>query len=449
MSKPNNLKSSTTTLPQPAWVTALYGRYDHNVLSPTPAPSTSSNSTRSTNSIGLAKSTPIGYTESVDKADFQRYKEARWPEVAAGISRGELSRPPSKFHNEERRIPSISRSQESTTLEAGSSSALESAAKSYSNPSRETSVQYEHSILRRSMRAQESQVLQTRYELPAGLLTPDTRETQRNLVDERMKSFRKTLATLAQRRGDSFAELEGTPIGQLPPQGGADRPLVRTLKTPQPPPGPQKLDQKSISTKQPPQVLPKESIGSGKDPYFFARAEFHLQQWLNESDKGDLPAATEHLTVVENMIIEKWGSIKAAPKGHIRSFLTCKIMNLIRYNQDQEALELAKYIESVHQDKARGKVSGTHFIALIVLYMRLKDWDTAKMKCTQFLQLEYLESLDPKIHFADQSLGFWLMAKILKGSGKSVEAKFYKAQVKPGLSSHSWYKWAEQCLRQR
>ncbi|KAK6495129.1 hypothetical protein TWF481_003157 [Arthrobotrys musiformis] len=203
----------------------------------------------------------------------------------------------------------------------------------------------------------------------------------------------------------------------------------------------------------PPAAAPAKTKSSSppkKDPYFNRRAEFHLQGWLNESDNGDWATATEHLDVVETMIIEKWGSIKAAPPKTINGFITSKIMQLIRDNKDAEALELVKFLEQDRKKRNEKQLSGSFLLAQAVLYLRYKEYEGAKATCMKFLSPEVLQLLkqDPN-DSADVSLGSWLMTEILKRNGKLVEAKFWQAQIKPGLEIHSWYRWAEYCIRGR
>ncbi|RVD89376.1 uncharacterized protein DFL_000388 [Arthrobotrys flagrans] len=417
-------------------------------------PALSAASTSSRSNVGTKTSDPMNpaamtYFENVDKSDFQRYQKAKERETSSSISRSSLGGPSSRSNNEERITPSISRSQENAVPTRGNSKISESETKrnvglAQWGPGMRSIL--EHScILAERHSLPEHQARQAPPMARSSAFTPETWEAKKKSLEESMQRAQKMMQKLQARtqKTEFPAELESTPITKLPHKGKLNKAVAPSTYPPQ------ELEQKPLPAKQPAQVLPEKSTGPENDPYFNPRAEFHLQEWLNESDKGDLVTATEHLAVVENMIVEKWGSIKAAPKRYISTFLTCKIMNLIRYNQDQEALQLVKYIEPVYQDQTKREYSGSHLVAEIVLYMRLKEWDKAKMKCARFLQPEFLEDLGPKAHPADQSLGFWLMSKILKDSGKPVEAKFYKAQVKPGLSAHSWYKWADQCLRQR
>ncbi|KAF3099712.1 hypothetical protein TWF706_006358 [Orbilia oligospora] len=407
---------------RPILSAALYGIYDPKLIGLISTPPSIPTSSSTQSNVKTSASDPTkpvlkGYFENVEKTDLQRYKEADRLEIAASIASGRPGGLSSRSNNEEKRTPSASRSQETTTLGVANSKALESAAKWSSNsiasghslqnkalvqqPERSSRPIPEHSVSGHPQWVQESQVQQTRHELPFIPVAPETWEAQRKSIEERMKRLRKTM----ERGGTPVAELEATPVIQSSSKDKIKRTSARIVDAKS---HPQELERKSTPAKQPTQTQAKKKTGFEKDLFFNERADFHLQEWLNESDKGDLATATEHLAVVENMIVEKWGSIKAAPKEYISQFLTCKIMDLLWYHKDQEALQLAKYIEPPG----------------------LKN------------------PLDPKIDAADQNLGFWLMAKILKGSGKPVDAKFYKAQVKPGLSGHSWYKWADRCLRQ-
>ncbi|TGJ62670.1 hypothetical protein EYR41_011859 [Orbilia oligospora] len=477
---------------RPILSAALYGIYDPKLIGLISTPPSISTSSSTQSNVKTSTSDPTkpvlkGYFENVDKTDLQRYKEANRLEIAASIASGRPGGLSSRSNNEEKRTPSASRSQETTTLGVANSKALESAAKWSSNsiasgknpaqhkqssgsrsvpehsllghslqnkalvqqPERSSRPIPEHSVSGHPQWVQESQAQQTRHEFPFIPVAPEMWEAQRKSIEERINRLRKTM----ERGGAPVAELEATPVIQSSSKDKIKRTSARIVDAKS---HPQELERKSIPAKQPTQTQAKKKTGFEKDLFFNERADFHLQEWLNESDKGDLATATEHLAVVENMIVEKWGSIKAAPKEYISQFLTCKIMNLLWYHKDQEALQLAKYIEPVHLEKAvwGQRISSSHLVAEILLYMRLKDWNMANRKCTLFLQPGLLEPpglknpLDPKIDAADQNLRFWLMAKILKGSGKPVDAKFYKAQVKPGLSGHSWYKWADRCLRQ-
>ncbi|KAK6519050.1 hypothetical protein TWF281_003739 [Arthrobotrys megalospora] len=405
------------------------------------------------------------YFENVDKADLQRHGQRAQTinhETSSSQSPGWSSR----LFNEERRIP---RSQETGVLERRSAHEREakdhrSSIKSGQRPSYEHSASVpptqltasgpEHSASQRysPMEHQARQSPQppprpprpstvpperTAHELPAYQQTPP-RTSQLSQESLDIIGKLKTVQGIT-------AALEATRlINPSREQTGKTQPFP----DPRPPKPPKVAERKSDPVTRPPQSANPKPVPVKDDPFFTQRAEFHLQEWLDETDKGDWAAAADNLAVVENMIVERWGSIQNAPKEYISGFMTPKIMSLILYDQDQEALELVKLMEPVkNQRREDDGNAGGFFVAEIVLHIRLGNWDTARAKCSDFLHPGFIKNTDPRVDMADQSLGFWLMAEVLKATGKSVEAKFYQSQIKAGLSIHSWYRWAVLCLR--
>ncbi|KAK6347498.1 hypothetical protein TWF718_005339 [Orbilia javanica] len=401
-----------------------------------------------------------GYSENVDKADFERYKNAKGLETSSSVAWRGVGGLSSQFNNEEKKIPSASRTQENQALKTRSSTALELAARLPPGPVQsgqgsKPAPEYSFLTERYSQSRPENQTRPTPSESQFIGLSQDFSAQLKAFQESRerlrmlMQETQRTLSTSEQTRQSAppVAELEGTPVTKYK----AKRETAFAIaSTGTPSLLPQELEQKSVPTKQLPQVFSQKSTARQQDPYFNQRSEYHLQEWMKEIDKGDIVTAAEHLKVIENMIIEKWGSINSAPKHRIATFTTYKIISLLRYKKDQEALQLAKHIESLYSGEVKGRSFARHLAAEIVLYIRLKDWDTAKMKCARFLQPETLEGISKDPRASDKIFGFWLMSKVLKGSGKYVEAKFYKSQVNvSSLESYGWYKWADPCLRSK
>ncbi|KAK6497844.1 hypothetical protein TWF481_012243 [Arthrobotrys musiformis] len=200
-------------------------------------------------------------------------------------------------------------------------------------------------------------------------------------------------------------------------------------------------------------IIDTEPALLAKDPFFFERIQFHVENAEHSLTKSDWDTALENLQVVYDIF--KGVDISLMMRGYEKFLLLqrlimsrCMAILAARFYADS-VLHLSNQWNSLLKKEGLRDTKSQPWVDLvrILAYSYLEKYEEAQEGCQKYLRPDYIKDEgNADINAALNAYGFWLMAEILTKRGRTVEAKFYTSKIPKNMDEGIYFNWVSHCL---
>ncbi|KAK6334673.1 hypothetical protein TWF718_010122 [Orbilia javanica] len=210
---------------------------------------------------------------------------------------------------------------------------------------------------------------------------------------------------------------------------------------------------KDIAAEQEENIVNTEPALLAKDPFFYERIRFHIDNAEDSFIKSDWDTALDHVQVAFDIFkgVDIFLMMREEEKFLLlQKLILCRCMSVLAARfYSNSVLHLSNQWNCLLKKEGLRDTKSKPWVDLvrILAFLNLGKYEEAQESCQKYLRPDFTkDDTNPETNTALNSYGFWLMAEILNRKGKHIEAKFYASKIPTDIDTCIYFNWVSHCL---